>query len=121
MKARTTLALLAILMLLSACSQKEHRIQNLQERFPQWDQATVETVAAGRIEIGMTPDMVRAALGKPDIVERIGPEEKWSFAVWKQRGEHVWKVYVYFVFIKEGKVSKTKGDPSQLTYTHWYR
>ena len=121
MKSRTTLAFLAILLLLSTCSQRERRIQIIQERFPQWDQATVETVAAGKIETGMTGDMVRAALGKPDIVERMGAEEKWSFAVWKQQGEHVWKVYVYFVFFKEGKVSKTKGDPNQLTHTHWYR
>ena len=121
MKAKSALGLLAVLMLLAACNQKEHRIQNLQERYPQWDQVTVETVAAGRIETGMSPDMVRAALGKPDIVEKIGPDEKWSFAVWKQRGEHVWKVYVYFVFFTEGKVSKTLGDPSRLTYTHWYR
>lgn len=121
MKMNPVIGLLAILLLFSGCSLKEKRIHNLQERFPQWDRATVETVAAGRVETGMTPDMVRAALGKPDIVEKIGPEEKWSFAVWKQRGEHVWKVYVYFVFFQEGKVSETRGDPSRLTYTHWYR
>ena len=121
MKAMSALGLLAILLLLSACSLKEERIQDLQERFPQWDQVTVETVAAGRIETGMTPDMVRAAVGKPDIVEKIGPDEKWSFAVWKPGFELDRKVYVYFVFFTDGKVSKTVGDPNRLTYTHWYR
>ena len=121
MRAMSALGLLAMLLLLSACSMKDQRIQDLQERFPQWDQVTVETVAAGRIETGMTPDMVRAALGTPDIVEKIGPDEKWSFAVWKPGFYIDRKVYVYFVFFTDGKVSKTLGNPNRLTYTHRYR
>jgi len=121
MKVKIGLVFLAFLLVLGACSQKERRIQLIQERYPQWDQATVDKVASGTVEIGMTNDMVIAALGKPDIVENTGTGEKWSFAVWKQHGEHVFKVYVYFVFFKEGKVFSTTGDPKDLEYTQWYR
>jgi len=45
--------------LFSGCAiSREARIRKIQSKYPQWDQPTVERVAEGRVEVGMTEEMV---------------------------------------------------------------
>jgi PBP1b-binding outer membrane lipoprotein LpoB len=61
---------------ISGCASVEDRTKRIRSHYPQWDEATVQKVAAKQVEIGMTPEMVTAALGKPDGISRLGDEEK---------------------------------------------
>ena len=94
--------------LLSGCATNEPRIDKIQTQHPEWDQATVERVASKQLEVGMTADMVVAALGKPDAVSQTGDEEKWGYAELKQDGWNFYKRFVQFIYFKEGKVVRTE-------------
>jgi hypothetical protein len=72
-------------------------------------------VAAKKVEIGMTPEMVSAALGKPDGISRKGDEEKWGFAlILAGFTGPAYKEYVYFVYFKSGHVARMEGDRRRL-------
>lgn len=104
---------------LSGCGGfKERRIEKIQSEYPHWDQATIEKVAVRKVEIGMTEEMVLAALGRPDAVSDEGDEKKWGYAVRIEYGWNFWYEFVYFVYFREGKVATTAGDWSRLGY--WY-
>jgi outer membrane protein assembly factor BamE (lipoprotein component of BamABCDE complex) len=108
--------------LLTGCASKERRAEKIRAQYPQWDQATVEKVASARVEVGMTPEMVRAALGEPDRVSREGGEEIWGYAIWIVPGEAPARLkFVYFVHFKEGKIVRTTGDRSALSHLNWYQ
>ena len=112
--------------LLSGCASKqvrtERRAEKIRSQYPQWDQATVEKVASARVEVGMTPEMVRAALGAPDRVSRESGEEIWGYAVWIVNGmAPAYQKFVYFVHFKEGKIIRTTGDRSALSHLNWYQ
>ena len=103
---------------ISGCASIEERAQRIKSRYPQWDEATVQKVAAGEIEIGMTPEMVTAVLGKPDAISPHEDEEKWGFArIWAGFDGPARKEFVYFVYFKNGKVVRTEGDRRALPYS----
>lgn len=104
---------------LSGCASLEKRVQNIKSQYPQWDEATVQKVAARDVEIGMTPEMVTAALGKPDAITREGDEEKWGYAIiWAGFDGPARKTFVYFVYFKNGQVLRIEGDRRRLPYSY---
>ena len=88
----------------------------VQLQHPDWDEGTLRKVAARKVEIGMTHDMVAAALGKPDKISRGGDEEIWGYSTTIHQGENVYIRFVYWVHLKNGQVSRTDGDPGKLTW-----
>ena len=100
--------------ILCACSAKENRIQIIQSQHPDWEQATVQKLANWQIETGMTPEMVQAALGKPDSVSSEGGEEVWGYGKWIASYGRDYRRDVYRVFFKDDKVIRTKGDVDML-------
>ena len=101
--------------------RREYDAQRIRDKYPHWDDLTVYKVASKRVEIGMTHEMVWAALGEPDKVSREGDEEEWGYAKLVQRGWDFHKKLVYFVSFKEDKVAKITGDRSELEYLYWYK
>ena len=100
---------------ISGCASVEDRAQRIRSQYPQWDEATVQRVAAKEIEIGMTPEMVTAALGKADAISRHGDEEKWGFAlVYAGFDGPARMKFVYFVYFKNGHVVRMEGDKRRL-------
>lgn len=68
---------------------------------PEWDNETRKKIESGNIEVGMEPDMVRAALGEPQNITRYftgDSKQIWAFFVNPHR-----TVKVYF---ENGKVKK---------------
>lgn len=64
--------------LLAGCSSPQFsRIENSREAYESWPLEMRQAVLDGRIEPGMTPEMVEVAWGKPDevIARRNGPHE----------------------------------------------
>jgi outer membrane protein assembly factor BamE (lipoprotein component of BamABCDE complex) len=115
MRIRTTISLFLFALIISSCASKEERIKKIQRQYPGWDQAVVEKVALREVEIGMTKDMVLAAIGKPYKTALTGDEEKWTYAVIMERGEgSLYPEYVYFVYLTNGKVVRIEGDKSRL-------
>ena len=65
----TTLFVVAGLMgalLLSACSTVDSRIARQRAEFSSWPPEVQDKVAAGKIDLGFTPEQVLVALGEPD-------------------------------------------------------
>lgn len=107
---------------LQSTERRAYRIDQIKNRHPDWDEITVQKVASRRIEIGMIPEMVRAALGEPDRVSREGGQEIWGYAIWVVYGEATaYKKFVYSVHFREGKIIRTTGDPSALSHLNWYQ
>lgn len=105
---------------LQSSQRRAYRVEKIKNRHPQWDEPTVQKVASRVVEVGMTREMVREALGEPDTVARQGNEEKWGYAVTEVPGDApVYKRFVYFVRFKEGRVIRTTGDRSQLSQAFW--
>ena len=98
---------------------KEYRSEKVQLQHPDWDEDTVRKVAARKVEVGMNPEMVAAALGKPDAISREEDEEKWGYATNIHEGENVYVRFVYFVYFKNGQVPRTAGDRNKLTWQLW--
>ena len=102
-------------------SGKRYRAEKISYNHPEWDEATIRKVAERRVEIGMTPEMVVAALGKPDSVTIEEEEEKWGYAVSRERGMgDIEKEFVYYVYFNRGTVVRTAGDRSKLSNLTWY-
>jgi hypothetical protein len=101
---------------IGGCASPEHRIEQIRSQYPQWDEATVQKVAAREVEIGMAPEMVEAALGKPDAITREGDEETWGYEVIIDNFVKIRRQLVYFVHFKNGQVVRTTGDRSRLPY-----
>ena len=86
-----------------------------QEKDSGWDPATDQKISAGQVELGMTKEMVTAALGKPARVRMEEGEEIWEYDDYNrgpttgfgsgQRDIH------YSVHFKADKVVMIKGDP----------
>jgi outer membrane protein assembly factor BamE (lipoprotein component of BamABCDE complex) len=75
-----------------------------------------------RIEPGMTSDMVVAALGKPDAITHQGDMEKWGYrdTTRVMMGEMRFED-VYVVYLRNGFVVRTVGNPNALSSQPWYR
>ena len=100
--------------ILCACSANENRIQRIQSQNPDWDQATVQKLVNRQIELGMTSEMVMAALGKPDSVSSEGAEEVWGYGKWIAGYGRDYRRDVYRVYLEDDKVIRTKGDVDML-------
>lgn len=97
------------------CTTKEKRIQTIESQYTQWDVAIVEKIAVRELEVGMTTDMVLAAIGKPWETVREGDEERWAYAVLVTYGMgSVRPKFVYFVHFRDGKVLSFSGDRGKL-------
>jgi outer membrane protein assembly factor BamE (lipoprotein component of BamABCDE complex) len=115
MRVKTTILLFLFAFFISSCASKEARLKNIQSQYPGWDQAVAEKVALREVEIGMTKDMVLAAIGKPYKTVPAGDEEKWTYAVIMERGQgSLYPEYVYFVYFTNGKVVRIQGDKNRL-------
>lgn len=115
MVSRTIIILLGAL-IIGGCASPEHRLEQIRSQHPQWDETTVQKVAAREVEIGMMPEMVEAALGKPDVITREGGGETWGYEVIIDNFVHIRRQLVYFVHFKNGQVVRTTGDRSRLPY-----
>ena len=98
---------------------KQYRTEKIHVQYPEWDEATVQKVAARKVEIGMNPEMVVKALGEPDALSREGSEERWGSATAIAEGQDAYVRFVYFVYFKDGQVSRTTGDRNKLSWHLW--
>jgi hypothetical protein len=98
------------------CASPKHRLEQIRSQHSQWDEATVQKVAAREVELGMMPEMVEAALGKPDAITREKDEETWGYEVIIDNFAYARRKLVYFVHFKAGRVVRTTGDRSRLSY-----
>jgi hypothetical protein len=115
MVSRTIIILLGVFVI-GGCASPEHRLERIQSQYPQWDQDTAQKVAAREVEIGMMPEMVEAALGKPDAITREGDEETWGYEIIIDNFAYARRKLVYFVHFKNNQVVRTTGDRSRLPY-----
>ncbi|NQU14311.1 MAG: outer membrane protein assembly factor BamE [Desulfobacteraceae bacterium] len=98
-----------------SCASKEKRMEKFRAEHPDWSQTLLEKVALRDVDIGMSPDMVLAAIGKPYKTALKGDEEEWAYAVIIERGMGGrYPEFVYFVWFGNGKVVRIKGDKSRL-------
>ena len=99
-------------------AQEENRLKRIQTKYPQWDEATVKKLAALQIEPGMTKEMVTAALGKPGLETVKEGETVWEYNGYRYSAssEGVVISYRYFVYLRDGKVTRTIGDPKKVGY-----
>lgn len=98
-----------------AASRLERRIGNLQERNPQWGEATVMLLATCQIERGMTKNMVAASLGEPPWVNRQGGEEEWVYVTYLYVVDRAIVDYKFFVYFDgEGIVTRILGNTARL-------
>ena len=117
MKLKTVILILLGTILISGCGVKETRIHEINTKYPQWDQTIVGKVANRQVEIGMNEEMVLAALGEPDSISHDEDTKKWGYAIYASHGMgSVSQKFVYFIFLKEGKVVRTYGDWRKLGY-----
>ena len=114
------LVLLLSGMVVAGCGMKDRRADKIHSQYPQWDQATVQAVAARKVATGMTKTMVMEALGNPDSINQEGNEEKWSYGINKERDMGaIVRRQVFWVYFKGEKVIKTAGDWRKLGYTFY--
>lgn len=70
-------------LVLAGCSTPESRIKHNPELFASIPPAEQALIKQGRIAVGFTPDMVKLALGEPDIIarkiDRTGTAEIWRY------------------------------------------
>jgi hypothetical protein len=104
--------------MVSCAPQGERRLKSLQTKYPQWDQATVEKLAALQIEPGMTEEMVTAILGKPGIETVKEGETVWEYNGYRYSAsrEGVVITHSYLVYFRDGKVIRTSGDPNKIGF-----
>ena len=112
LKKPTVSLLLAVIIF--SCAPTEKRFQTIQSQHPEWDQVTVQKLANWEIEIGMTRDMVQAALGKPDDAYTKNGEEIWGYAIWIVTYSSQYKRFVYFVHFSDNKVIRIRGDVNSI-------
>ncbi|MGD8228603.1 MAG: outer membrane protein assembly factor BamE [Desulfobacteraceae bacterium] len=103
---------------LQSSQRRGYRVESIKNRHPQWDELTIQKVAARQVEIGMTREMVWEALGKADKILQQGNEEKWGYEIIIDRYTHVERELVYAVYFENGRVMRTEGDRSRLSYTN---
>jgi hypothetical protein len=109
--------MVAALFFIGCGTSKEQRMEQIQSAHPHWDRAMVEKVAAHKVETGMTPEMVVAALRAPDSVSTTGNLEKWGYSVPREYNMGaIRQRFVYFVYFVDGKVTRTEGDRKALGY-----
>jgi len=106
--------------MLVGCAETPYRESKIRYQHSKWDDATIRKVAKREIEPGMTGEMVRAALGIPDAISRQGDEERWGYAI-KVGDYEPREELVFFVYLKQGVVTRTAGDRDRLKTFSWYK
>jgi hypothetical protein len=107
---------LAVTLWFGGCTvSRELRLQKIRSSYPQWDQATVERVAEGRVEVGMTEEMVLAIMGQPAYVAREGGRD---VLVYMGSETSSWGVVrpvpSFFVIMERGRVVKLEGSQQRV-------
>ena len=111
------IGVIVFLVVTGCASQGEWRIKSIQKKHPQWDQATVEKLAALQIEPGMTEEMVTAALGKPGEITSKDGETAWEYNGYRfTEASGFIFIHSYLVYFRDGKVTRTTGDPNRVGY-----
>ena len=112
------LIVLTVSFLVAGCaSQGDWKIRSIQKKHPQWDHATVKKLAALQIEPGMTQEMVTAALGKQVEITSKDGETRWEYNGYRYNEAHGLVItHRYFVYFRDGKVTRTTGDPNRVGY-----
>ncbi len=112
MKPRPLLVFLLVLTVLAGCASVQEKTARLEKQHPEWGESTIQKVAAGQVEPGMTDDMVIAAVGRKGEVN-AGPqfgEEVWIYYRGVTRGQGASWEPVYWIYFKNGKVVGTEGE-----------
>ncbi|MGD8985131.1 MAG: outer membrane protein assembly factor BamE [Desulfobacteraceae bacterium] len=125
---RMIIVTLMVALVMGGCASKKfelqsgqrrgYRVETIKNRHPQWDEVTVQKVAARRVEIGMTREMVWEALGKADTISQQGDEEKWEYEIIIDHYTHIERKLAYAVYFKNGHVARTAGDRSKLSHAN---
>ena len=117
---RFALILLLLSIVGASCGMKDRRVEKIQNQYPGWDEATVQTVAARKVTTGMSKPMVMTALGNPDSINPEGDEEKWTYGVNRERDMGaIVRRPVFWVYFKGEKVARTEGNWKKLGYTFY--
>ena len=106
---------------LQGSQRRAYRVETIKNRHPQWDELTVQKVAARQVEIGMTREMVWESLGKANTISQQGDEEKWGYEIMIDHYTHIERKIAYAVYFKNDRVVRTAGDRSKLSYTNLER
>lgn len=113
-KLRLLLCSMAAILVIG-CGSREARIHDLRARYPQWDQATIEKLADRRIEVGMTEEMVRAVMRKPESVTMEKDLTIWEYSMFVPGSDGYTVQRTGFVIVfQNGKVIETRGDQSRV-------
>ncbi len=116
---KTFILMSLTLLLLAGCAETGYRESKIRIQHRDWNEQIIQKVAKRQVEKDMTGEMVREAIGLPDKIDREGNREKWSYAVMVGDYQPVQK-FVYFVFFKNNRVTRTEGDISRLKTFSWY-
>lgn len=117
MKRLYLITLILAFFVVGCAAQGEWRIKSIQKKYPQWDETIVKKLAALQIETGMTEEMVTAALGRPEQVTSKGGETVWEYYGYRYTESHGFIItHKYFVYFRDGKVTRTIGDPTRIGY-----
>ncbi len=102
-------------LLVMGCATVATRDAVLRSAHPEWDESTVRHVAERVVTPGMTPEMVKAALGKPtDVTPGRPGQEAWTYELGVWDYDHPAWIPVYVVYFQDGKVSGTEGDRTRV-------
>ena len=117
-KRLTCIVFLVSLVAAGCAATEEGRLRSIQTKYPQWPEATAKKLAALQIEPGMTEEMVTASLGKPGQKTVKEGETVWEYNGYRYSASREGIVIAssYFVYFKDGKVTRTIGDPTRLGY-----
>ena len=116
MRRITVVLIMAVTFFFSGCAvSREVRIQKIQSRYPQWDRTTVERVADGRVEVGMTEEMVLAIMGQPGYVAREDHKDVWIYMGSETSSWGViLSVPTFFIYVEGGRVVEIKGSQRRV-------
>jgi len=116
MSRMTIVLIMAVAFLSSGCTvSREARLQKVQSQHPEWDRATVERVAEGRVEVGMTEEMALAIMGQPGQIDSEDHMKVWAYMTTEVgSGGELRPVPAFFVYLKDGRVAEIKGSQQRV-------
>jgi len=124
-KIHATILMIVAVAALAGCSTPASRIRANPGLFATFAPADQELVRKGEIALGFTPDMVRLALGKPDITsQRItssGTTETWRYQNYDHQSAEYTSAYFYSSWGRSFYRSRGRfwGGGWDLPYSNW--